>query len=66
MPKYLRWTKTAVECYQRGCDCSDCYIRTMISTKCRMKESVFELVRTFGKPDIETIQFIEDENNEEE
>lgn len=65
MPKFLRWTKSAIECYQKGCDCSDCYIKSLLSERCRMKESVIELVRVYGKPDIKTIQFIEDETDEE-
>ena len=48
------WTPTAVECYKIGCNCSRCglyklYFKDSIY-KCKMKETVIELVRTIGKP----------------
>ena len=46
-----RWTPSAVECYQRGCICSNCPIKELIkSQKCQMKASVIELVRLYGIP----------------
>lgn len=48
------WTQSAVECYQIGCSCKKCFIYKMYfkksDTKCKMKESVIELVRKFGAP----------------
>ena len=48
------WTPTAEECYNIGCNCSKCNIYKIYFSgsyfKCRMKETVFELVRKFGKP----------------
>lgn len=49
------WTPTAVDCYNIGCMCSRCnlykiYFQGNIS-KCRMKETVIELVRLIGAPD---------------
>lgn len=52
-----RWTPSAVECYQRGCICSNCPIREVIkSQKCQMKATVIELVKILGKPN-KTAQF---------
>jgi hypothetical protein len=48
------WTQTAIDCYQIGCICSRCNLYKIYflngDTKCRMKESVIELVRKFGAP----------------
>ena len=48
------WTPTAVECYQLGCRCSKCIINNVYfaesSFKCKMKETVIELVRKYGVP----------------
>ena len=46
-----KWTPSAVECYQRGCICSNCPIQEFIkSQKCQMKSAVIELVKKFGIP----------------
>lgn len=50
IPNYIRWSQDAIYCYNRGCICKNCPIAGYISEKCRMKESVLELVRTIGKP----------------
>lgn len=65
MPSYIRWSRTAIDCYSRGCICQGCPIPEIMETPCRMKDAVRELVRTLGKPDINKIQFIEDETDEE-
>lgn len=44
------WTRTAEECYKRGCNCEDCPIQKIMETRCKMKESVLALVRMYGKP----------------
>ena len=44
------WTETALECYQRGCNCRDCEIPHPTGF-CNMKSSVLALVRQFGNPD---------------
>ena len=50
------WTKAAEECYLLGCNCSKCNIYKIYFSKsvfkCKMKETVIELVRKYGKPDI--------------
>ena len=48
------WTNTAVDCYLLGCNCSKCnlykiYFKKNIF-KCKMKDTVIELVRKLGKP----------------
>lgn len=57
-----RWTTTAIECYQRGCNCEGCFYNDYFSGshKCQMKASVLELVRVIGTPDIDLPQIIED------
>ena len=49
------WTKTAIECYKRGCVCKGCQVKKMISEKCLMKYSVIRLVREIGRPTKEEI-----------
>ena len=48
------WTNTAIDCYELGCNCSKCNLYKIYFTgkvfKCRMKETVIELVRRLGKP----------------
>lgn len=46
-----KWTKLAADCYHIGCRCSMCnLIPDYIKPRCRVKKSVIELVRLFGKP----------------
>lgn len=46
-----KWTEGSIFCYKRGCNCNGCFVSDLIeSQKCRMKTSVIELVRKFGKP----------------
>lgn len=59
------WTPTAIDCYKLGCRCSVCnlhkaYFENSIF-KCKMKETVIELVRKLGAPNI-----IEEEGAENE
>ena len=44
------WTETAIYCYNRGCVCEGCNTFLILGCHCRMKQSVFELVRKFGAP----------------
>ena len=51
MVKYCEgWTNSAVDCYNRGCNCRGCIIREVIGNECKMKMVVLSLVRQFGKP----------------
>lgn len=49
------WTPTAIECYKLGCNCSKCNVHKIYfvgrTFKCKMKETVIELVRKFGIPE---------------
>ena len=48
------WTPTAIDCYKLGCACSKCNLYAIYfkesATKCKMKETVIELVRNLGAP----------------
>ena len=47
------WTPTAIDCYSIGCCCYKCNLYKIYfnkGTRCRMKETVIELVRKFGAP----------------
>ena len=48
------WTPTAIDCYFLGCNCSNCILHKIYfsntSFKCKMKETVIELVRRNGAP----------------
>ena len=48
------WTHSAVDCYNIGCNCSKCNLYKIYFSKsiykCRMKETVIELVRKLGIP----------------
>lgn len=48
------WTPTAKECYSLGCVCSKCNLYKIYfansGIRCRMKETVVELVRRLGAP----------------
>lgn len=55
-----RWTKTAKECYYRGCVCEGCIVNLFCfsapNQKCMMKATVLGLVRVLGKPEDEECQ----------
>ena len=48
------WTQAAIECYTIGCNCSKCNLNRIYFSdsifKCKMKETVIELVRKLGAP----------------
>ncbi len=48
------WTPTAIDCYSIGCSCSKCNLYRIYFLKsnirCRMKDTVIELVRRLGTP----------------
>lgn len=49
-----RWTRSAVECYERGCICQGCFYKTFFTDKkqkCQMKCAVIKSVRLMGKPE---------------
>ena len=51
------WTPTAIDCYRIGCRCSECNLYKLFFkksfSKCKMKETVIELVRQIGAPNLE-------------
>ena len=46
----MNWSRTAIECYERGCNCYGCDIQLLISEPCQMKKAVIELVKLYGVP----------------
>ncbi len=49
------WTPTAIDCFNIGCMCSKCNLYKIFFSKrnykCKMKETVIELVRQKGIPE---------------
>lgn len=46
-----RWTELAIDCYKRGCTCKGCfYDNYLTDDKCKMKDTVFKLVKEIGAP----------------
>lgn len=49
------WTPSAIDCYKLGCICSKCNLNKLYFLdsiyKCKMKETVIELVRKLGIPE---------------
>lgn len=53
LPRY--WTISAVYCYKIGGCCENCKIAKELETlpdRCRMKGTIIELVRKYGRPDL--------------
>ena len=50
MPKWNRWSQSAIDCYRRGCVCVGCLMKEITEQKCNMKKSVLELVAQLGAP----------------
>ena len=52
--KVYNWTRTAIECYGIGCDCSKCRLtdglETVNKNNCCMKAAVLKLVKKYGVP----------------
>ena len=76
-PDYKRWTRSAVECYDRGCICfatpvhggvdahlkgvQPCPIFKNYRFRCQMKQSVLYLCRKLGKPPEELRRIINED-----
>ena len=60
-----KWTQSAIDCYAIGCNCSKCGLNKKFFSKsiyrCQMKNTVIELVRKLGKPQMEDEE-VYDEN----
>lgn len=50
IPKYDRWTQTAILCYKRGGNCRGCPIKEIIESRCLMKYTAVALVKQLGRP----------------
>jgi len=51
--KQIIWSEDSIYCYNIGCNCKNCKIAEMfpvLSYECKLKKSVIELVRIYGKP----------------
>lgn len=44
------WTPQAIDCYNRGCNCSGCIMPKIMESECLMKITVIELIKKIGKP----------------
>ena len=53
----LRWSESAIDCYNRGCVCQGCPTKEILETKCTMKKTVIDLVSKIGIPP--NVPFIE-------
>lgn len=55
------WTPTAIDCYSLGCYCSKCNLHKIYFAdsefRCRMKDTVIELVRKYGAPKKENHEY---------
>ena len=49
--KNKKWTQSSKDCYKRGCRCNGCIYQKLLSSPCRLKETVIDLVREFGAPE---------------
>lgn len=45
----IKWTESAIDCYNRGCICKGCSVKFVID-KCEMKKKVLQIVKVLGKP----------------
>lgn len=47
------WSKSAIECYKNKLMCRFCTLPEDLKPKCKMKATVIELYKKYGKPNIE-------------
>ena len=56
-----KWTPSAIDCYMLGCVCKKCNLYKIYflnnPVKCKMKETVIELVRRFGIPETDKYEY---------
>ena len=57
----LKWTRQAALCYYIGSSCSRCDIPKDMISRCKMRETVIELVTVNGKPPEKFIEKIQRE-----
>ena len=56
-----KWTETTIECYLRGCNCTNCNVTPKLdSGKCKAKKAVMELIKQNKKPPVKRRELILD------
>lgn len=52
--KPKKWNQTAIDCFNKKCNCSICHLNKIYfevrNIKCQMKYYVIEMLKLFGKP----------------
>lgn len=50
------WSPTSIDCYERGCECRGCFYNSFRSlhNRCKMEQTVVELLKLFGEPIIDS------------
>jgi len=61
IPVPVRWTRQAALCYYLGFNCLKCDVPDDFKRKCKMKSTVIELVKEFGKPPERFLELIKEE-----
>lgn len=61
-PQY--WTYEAYLCYKRDRKCIGCYNHENLETECKMRRSVFYLLKQFGEPVYQDGHFLHDKRSE--
>lgn len=46
----MGWSDSAVDCYEIGCKCRNCFIKKNFDLNCKMKKVVRILLKLYGKP----------------
>lgn len=60
-PDRLKWTRQATLCYCLGSSCSRCDIPRDMIPRCKMRDTIIEIVTVCGKPPEEFIEEIKRE-----
>ena len=48
----LKWTQQAIDCYNRNCRCTGCFINEKLETPCQMKVIIPKIFAKCGKPPV--------------
>lgn len=46
----LKWTQQAIDCYNRKCICTGCFINENLETPCQLKAIIPKIFAKCGKP----------------
>ena len=66
---FYRWTPSSIACYFRGCRCDGCEYNKFFKDKyykCKMRDTVFELVRKLGAPTKEIVEALKGQKKEDD